>query len=30
MSELCLEFVKGIKEILIAIYRDVLRKKENY
>ncbi|TDY60779.1 hypothetical protein DFQ06_3363 [Algibacter lectus] len=30
MSELYLEFVKSIKEILIAIYRDVLKKKEDY
>lgn len=30
MSELYFEFVKSIKEILIAIYRDVLKKKEDY
>jgi len=28
MSELYLEFVKSIKEILIALYKDVLKKKQ--
>ena len=30
MSELYLEFVKSLKEILTAIYKDILKKKENY
>lgn len=28
MSELYLEFVKSIKEIMITIYRNVLKKKQ--
>ena len=28
MSKLYIEFVKSIKEIMIAIYRDVLKKKQ--